>query len=88
MKSVDEAQKLLSAGNVEIASLDHDLGDGAPDGSALVDWMTTTDTWPKQRPVVHSMTKLGGFLYMVKAINAKYGTRKWLDQGSKNFKVW
>jgi hypothetical protein len=57
--TVAEAQALLASGEVEQASLDHDLGMDQPDGSALVRWMEQTGHWPKTRPVVHSMNPAG-----------------------------
>ena len=58
-RSIEEAQRWLSTGTVEEASLDHDLGFEEPDGSALVRWMALTGHWPRTRPVVHSMNPVG-----------------------------
>jgi hypothetical protein len=58
-RTIAEAQELLAAGQVEEASLDHDLGMDQLDGSALVRWMAQTGHWPRARPVVHSMNPVG-----------------------------
>lgn len=68
--TVEAAQDLLKTGEVQKASLDHDLGyqlgeDGTIDkvyfrtGYDLVKWMAETNTWPKERPTVHSMNPVG-----------------------------
>lgn len=58
VKTVDEAMPYLISGEVEKASLDHDLGDGAT-GYWLVSWMEENDIWPKEKPLVHSMNPWG-----------------------------
>jgi hypothetical protein len=70
VKTVEEAKALLLAGEVECASLDHDLGiievragvfeeREAPTGYDLVKWMMETGHWPKRKPVVHSANPPG-----------------------------
>ena len=58
-KTVEEAQRLLMEHAVEEMSLDHDLGEGLEDGSALVRWMAEHRRWPRARPRVHSMNPVG-----------------------------
>jgi len=58
-KTLEEAKELLLTGQVEEASLDHDLGDGENDGSALVRWMAEQNVWPKKRPRIHSANPVG-----------------------------
>ena len=62
-KSVAEALRAFQGGpTVSWASLDHDLGDFAHlggDGTALVDWMAETDTWPTNGLRVHSANPVG-----------------------------
>ena len=72
-RTIEEAQGWLLTGQVEEASLDHDLGFEQPDGSALVRWMARTGRWPKNRPVVHSMNPVGR-AYMVGVIDRYFGT--------------
>ena len=67
--TVEAAQELLINGNVEEASLDHDLGfqfDAEGEeipydrtGYDLVKWMAETGHWPKKKPSVHSMNPAG-----------------------------
>jgi hypothetical protein len=54
--NVEDAVALLSAASCSHASLDHDLGDGAPggDGFRLVLWMAETGHWPTSGIRVHS----------------------------------
>lgn len=65
VKTVEEAKALLLPGDVECASLDHDLGmvetspgifseTEQPNGMALCRWMAETGHWPKFKPAVHS----------------------------------
>ena len=83
-KSAAEAKRYLETGEVEEASLDHDLGEVqeepggasgartlAEDGSSLVRWMAETGHWPKRKPTVHSMNPVGG-AYMRSMIE-RYG---------------
>lgn len=70
-RTVAEAIAILQAGPVELASLDHDLGDadaaraaageGAREqtGYTLCLWMAEHGIWPRQRPVVHSQNPVG-----------------------------
>jgi hypothetical protein len=37
---------LLERGDVRDLSLDHDLGDGEPEGRQVCLWMAEHDTWP------------------------------------------
>jgi len=67
--TIEAAQELLKTGQVQKASLDHDLGyqlDGEgieetyfKTGYDLVKWMAETNTWPKEKPTVHSMNPAG-----------------------------
>ena len=75
VRTVAEAQALLSSGQVEEASLDHDLGPDEPDGSALVRWMALTGHWPRTRPVVHSMNPAGRS-YMEAVIDREFGNKQ------------
>jgi hypothetical protein len=52
-KTAEDAIKLLSTGEVEFASLDHDLG-SVLDGHDVVCWMEEHDVWPSKGVVVHS----------------------------------
>lgn len=83
-RNFDEAIKLLETGQVEYASLDHDIGLMLPDkcfavpdktGSDLVNWMEQTGYWPKHKPEVHSANPVGT-KYMRSAIDAHYGKLK------------
>jgi len=58
-KTVEDAQKALESGEVEWASLDHDLGFNQPTGYDLVKWMMEKNIWPRRMPVVHSMNPVG-----------------------------
>ncbi|MBI5544590.1 MAG: hypothetical protein HY901_11920 [Deltaproteobacteria bacterium] len=73
-RTIEEAQRWLVTGEVEEASLDHDLGVEQPDGRALVRWMAQTGHWPKHRPVVHSMNPVGR-MYMEGVIERYFGKR-------------
>lgn len=73
-RSVEEAQSLLATGEVEEASLDHDLGFEQADGAALVRWMARTGHWPRQRPAVHSMSPQGRRA-MLAVIERSFGVR-------------
>jgi hypothetical protein len=73
VKTVNEAKALLQTGQVEHASLDHDLSDFDSHGGTgympsssreqtgydLVKWMAETNTWPTQSCVVHSANPVG-----------------------------
>lgn len=70
-RTMAEAIAVMQAGPVELASLDHDLGDvDAARGAAgqtprertgydFCLWMAEHGTWPRQRPVVHSQNPVG-----------------------------
>ena len=61
-KTYDEAIKHLQSGQVEHCSLDHDLGETDPSGKTgydVVQWMAENNTWPKFKPMVHSMNPSG-----------------------------
>ena len=68
-RTVEQAQEFLSTGEVEEASLDHDLGFQVDEegneipyyrtGYDLVKWMAETGNWPKKRPTVHSSNPPG-----------------------------
>lgn len=57
-KSVDECIKIMSVHNVDILSLDHDLGEGRPTGYNLVKWMITNAVYP-ERIVLHTSNPVG-----------------------------
>lgn len=75
VKTAEEAINLLKAGEVEVASLDHDLSDehypwnrsneydmpvsGAGTGYDVVCWMEENNAWPKGGVSVHSMNPVG-----------------------------
>jgi hypothetical protein len=68
VRTVEEAQKILTTCTVIDASLDHDLGlqfDENGDqsyertGYDLVRWMAETGNWPCNPPTVHSMNPVG-----------------------------
>ena len=67
-QSVNEAIELLKTGEVEEASLDHDLGyfelTGGGNGMKLVDWMEANKIWPK-RITIHSISPSGLTMYKV-----------------------
>ena len=66
-KTADEAIELLKSGQVECASLDHDLSinatlgkwDGERTGYEVVRWMEESNTWPPGGVEVHSMNPAG-----------------------------
>ena len=70
-RTVDEAIAIMQSGPVELASLDHDLGDVDAARSAAREptrertgydfclWMAEHECWPRQRPVVHSQNPVG-----------------------------
>ncbi len=72
-RTIAEAKAHLSAGAVDRASLDHDLGQCEACGSELgpnncrhvgtgydlVKWMAETGNWPREKPTVHSMNPVG-----------------------------
>jgi hypothetical protein len=69
-RTVGQAAAAMLSGNVEFASLDHDLGlvevrtgewsnTIAPTGYDFVKWMAQNDVWPRHRPVVHSANPVG-----------------------------
>ena len=61
VKSYEEAVATLKFGDVEEASLDHDLGYAdpkEPTGYDVVCWMEENNVWPK-RVSVHSMSPFG-----------------------------
>lgn len=74
VKTVEEAKAYLEKGNVFRASLDHDLGDDAHNGTgyALVCWMEESGHWPKYPPQVHSANPVGA-QKMRTVINKQYG---------------
>lgn len=55
VKTVEDAKSLLLTGQVDMLSLDNDLGPGQPEGYTLVLWMAENNVWPKNKPTVHSM---------------------------------
>lgn len=60
-RNVQEAIYLLKQheGDVQLVSLDHDLGGDGPDAPALVDWMVDNEVWPTRGIGVHSMNPIG-----------------------------
>ena len=76
VKSVAEAIGLMQSGQVEHASLDHDLGMDptgveVPAGRRLVYWMAETNCWPSKSISIHS-ANIVGVEYMVGMIK-RYG---------------
>lgn len=83
VKNVEEAIALLKTGQVEFASLDHDLRvdrfpvDGSrpnwPDDSGydVVCWIEANNVWPPEGCVVHS-TNIGGRLRMEAVVKRHY----------------
>lgn len=61
-RNVDHAVTCMMSGEVEAASLDHDLGDQFPfggDGTKFTDWMAEHDCWPYLGIRVHSSNPVG-----------------------------
>lgn len=80
VKTAAEAIELLKTGQVEYASLDHDLGghtfvasDGPePTGYTVVLWLEAhPEFWPKEGVAVHSMNPAGA-MRMRAVIDAHY----------------
>lgn len=80
-KTYDEAIEALKTGNVEFASLDHDLsematmGMAAPDeltGYSVICWMEEHGVWPVEGVRVHSMNP-SGKARMLQVIQRVYG---------------
>jgi hypothetical protein len=59
VETVDDAIALMESGEVAQASLDHDLGDGIPEGRKLVLWMAEHQIWPTEMISVHSANPVG-----------------------------
>lgn len=67
VKTADEAIHHLQVGDVEMASLDHDLSiddtigqpKGEKTGYDVVLWMEENNVWPKHGVRVHSMNPVG-----------------------------
>lgn len=60
--SANHAIAILATGAVTHLSLDHDLGDYAPDGgdgTAVTDWMAEHDVWPTGGVNIHSANPIG-----------------------------
>ena len=64
-RTADEAARALATGRVQVASLDHDLGEGLPTGQDLVRWMAAAGAWPKYKPSIHSANPLGAAAMIV-----------------------
>jgi hypothetical protein len=58
VKTATDAYELIKTGVVEVASLDHDLGE-AHTGYDLCKWMAESGIWPKTKPRVHSANPVG-----------------------------
>lgn len=67
VKTVDDAIVLMEAGDVTVASLDNDLGEGVREGRTLVYWMAENDRWPLEVLDVHSQNAVASE-YMIKMI--------------------
>lgn len=52
--SYDEAVRVLETGFVKAVSLDNDMGLSSLEGYKIVHWMIENDTWPTEKPKVHS----------------------------------
>lgn len=62
VRNVDQAIRCLQTGDVEVASLDHDLGDEAAhggDGHCLTNWMAESGCWPTRGIRIHSANPVG-----------------------------
>ena len=59
VNTVDAATVLLETGRIVEASLDHDLGEGTPEGYELCLWMAEHDIWPRDAIAVHSANPVG-----------------------------
>jgi hypothetical protein len=83
VKTADEAIAVLAAGNVEHASLDHDLSIAATmalpceekTGYDVVCWMEETGKWPTHKPTVHSQNPVGA-ARMRQAIDREWRIRE------------
>ena len=80
-KTAEEAIALLKTGDVDFASLDHDLSEeatlgnpkpGELTGYSVVCWMEENGVWPSRGVRVHSMNPAGK-ARMLQAIERKYG---------------
>lgn len=58
VKSVTAAIKLMKTGQIEHASLDHDLGKNRLSGYDFVKWMERHDVWPESI-AIHSQNPVG-----------------------------
>ena len=61
-KSVNQAIEIMETGEVNFASLDHDLGIWSSEGGSgikLLDWMAEEDLWPVDGITVHSANPVG-----------------------------
>lgn len=80
VKTAQEAIELLKKGEVEFASLDHDLGhlhymgdySDNKTGFAVLNWMKENNVWPEEGVAVHSMN-WAERLKMEEDIKAHYG---------------
>jgi hypothetical protein len=81
VKTVEEAIALMESGEVEEASLDHDLGEDTPEGRTLVYWMAEHEVWPSESISVHSGNPVG-VDYMVGMIE-RYGPFRRVGQRSR-----
>lgn len=89
VKTAAEAIEMLKAGNVHLASLDHDLAEehypwncpelppkGAKTGYDVVCWMEENDVWPPGGVRVHSQNPAGAHRMWL-AINRHYNGPVW-----------
>jgi hypothetical protein len=58
-RTVDQAKWYILNADVYDCSLDHDMGNGYPNGTDIVRWMVETGNWPKKKPNVHSDNPYG-----------------------------
>ena len=70
-QSIEAAKTLLRTGKVESASLDHDLGLNKKTGYDLCMWMVENNTWPTNKPTVHSANPVGAI--RMRGVISRYG---------------
>lgn len=60
-KTVPEAIVLMTRDDIELISLDHDLGEEGvlATGYDFVKWMAENNRWPKYSPLIHSANPVG-----------------------------
>lgn len=59
VRNIYECIEFLRSGEVEILSLDHDLGDGKKTGYDLVKYMVEHNIYPSKAVYIHTMNPVG-----------------------------